>query len=58
MGSPEGLHHSGTDIAGLPVMLATTAGYATVLAPTSGFDAISPRRAGGADMVGVSHMSN
>src|SRR5215831_756502 len=63
-GRPSGLHQSGTDIAGFPVMLATTAGYATVLPPTSAarsgsvaVDAISPSNAGGADMVGVSHMS-
>ncbi len=64
MGSPSGVHQSGTDMAGLPVMLATTAGYATVLPPTSAarmgsavVETTSPRSGGGADIVGVSHIS-
>jgi hypothetical protein len=63
-GQPSAFHHSGTDIAGAPVMLATTAGKPRKLRDRSaarsgsaGVETISPSGTGGSDRVGVSQAS-
>ena len=64
IGRPSPFHYSGTDIAGLPVRLATTPAWRTVWALTSsdrhgssGVEATVPIGSGGADIVGVRNAS-
>jgi hypothetical protein len=61
---PAAFHHSGTDIAGAPVMSATAAGKPTNVRERSaarsgsaGVETISPSGTGGSDRVGVSQAS-
>ena len=64
IGRPSAVQVIGTDMAGLPARLATTAEWATVWPPrcaarygSSGVEVIHPIGAGGADMVGVKNTS-